>query len=96
VTPSWIEARFVVGLPAFGRRIAGRHAESIFFEEIPRIVRAALQYKSLDAEDLYTHVKTAEDADSLRENLAEFRGLELAAAINRLRTLSVRQKKADD
>jgi len=71
VTPSWIEARFVVGLPAFGRRIAGRHAESIFFEEIPRIVRAALLYKSLDAEDLYTHIKTAEDADSLRENLVE-------------------------
>jgi hypothetical protein len=29
-------------------------------------------------------------------NYAEFRGLELAAAINRLRTLSVRQKKVDD
>jgi predicted ABC-class ATPase len=71
VTPSWIEARFVVGLPAFGRRIAGRHAESMFFEEIPRIVRAALLFKSLDAEDLYTHIKTAEDAVSLRENLAE-------------------------
>ncbi|MGD9344707.1 MAG: ABC-ATPase domain-containing protein [Candidatus Aminicenantes bacterium] len=69
ITPSWVEARFVVGLPAFGRRIAGRHAESIFFEEIPRILRAALLYESLDAEDLSIHTKTAEDADSLRESL---------------------------
>jgi predicted ABC-class ATPase len=71
VTPSWTEARFVVGLPAFGRRIAGRHAASIFFEEIPRIVRAALHYKNLDTDDLITHVKTSEDADSLRMDLAE-------------------------
>jgi predicted ABC-class ATPase len=69
VTPLFVEARFVVGLPAFGRRIAGRHAESIFFEEIPRIVRAALLYESLDAEVLSIHTKTAEDADSLRESL---------------------------
>ncbi|MGD8539167.1 MAG: ABC-ATPase domain-containing protein [Candidatus Aminicenantes bacterium] len=69
VLPSWIEARFVVGLPAFGRRIAGRHAESIFFEEIPRIVRAALLHKNLDPDGLITHIKTAEDADALRENL---------------------------
>lgn len=69
VTPAWIEARFVVGLPAFGRRIAGRHAESIFFEEIPRIVKTALLYKNLDTEDLSLHIKTAEDADSLREDL---------------------------
>jgi predicted ABC-class ATPase len=71
VTPLWIEARFMIGLPAFGRRIAGRHAETIFFEEIPRIVRGALLYKNLITEDLYTHIKTAEDADSLRENLVE-------------------------
>ena len=56
-------------MPAFGRRIAGRHAESLFFEEIPRIVKAALLYKNLEPEALSNHIKTAEDADSLREGL---------------------------
>jgi predicted ABC-class ATPase len=42
VTEEYVEARFVMGLPAFGRRIAGRHAESMFSEELPQIVQASL------------------------------------------------------
>lgn len=71
VTEEYVEARFVMGLPAFGRKIAGRHAESMFVEELPKIVKASLYYKSLDEKRLYEHIKTAEDADFLRNQLGE-------------------------
>jgi len=70
VNDNYVEARFVVGLPAFGRKIAGGHAEAMLFEELPRIVDASLMYHSLDGRKLTTHVETAEDADWLRHELA--------------------------
>ena len=66
VSDDFVEARFVMGLPAFGRRIAGRHAESLFFEELPQIVQASLVYQRLNREALDLHIRTAEDADILR------------------------------
>lgn len=69
INERYVEARFCVGLPAFGRKIAGRQAAEMFMEEIPRIVNAALCFRSLDANRLYTHVTTAEDADVLRDQL---------------------------
>lgn len=69
VTRSYVEARFVMGFPAFGRTIAGRHAEEMFFEELPRIVRASLFFKNLDEKELYEHIEVAEDADFLRDQL---------------------------
>ncbi len=71
VTDSQVEARFTMGLPAYGRRIAGKQAESMFFEELPRIIYASLFFKDLDHEELVRHVETSEDADYLREKLAE-------------------------
>jgi predicted ABC-class ATPase len=68
-TNEYVEARFVMGLPAFGRRIAGRHAEEMFFEELPQIVRASLFQENLNAGRLYGHIETAEDADYLRAQL---------------------------
>jgi predicted ABC-class ATPase len=69
VTDEHVEARFVAGLPARGRRIAARHAEAMLLDELPRIVQASLFFESLDAEALQAHVETAEDADALREQL---------------------------
>jgi predicted ABC-class ATPase len=69
ITNEHVEARFVMGLPAFGRRIAGRHAEEMFFEELPRIVRASLFHENLNGSRLYEHIETAEDADYLRSQL---------------------------
>lgn len=69
ITQGHVEARFVMGLPAFGRKIAGRHAEEMFFKEIPQIVRASLFHKNLNEGRLYEHIKTAEDADYLRSRL---------------------------
>ena len=66
-----VELRFVVGLPAFGRKIAGRHAEEMLLNELPEIVRASLLFAALDREALYRHIETNEDADTLRRMLPE-------------------------
>ncbi len=71
VTKGYVEARFVMGLPAVGRKIAGRDAAAMFFEELPRIVDAALLFKNVSATSLYEHIKTAEDADFLRDSLKD-------------------------
>jgi predicted ABC-class ATPase len=66
-----IEARFLVGLPAFGRRIAGRIAANIFSEVIPNIVNDSLYFRALPEDELYRHVETVEDAEFVREKLSE-------------------------
>ena len=63
-----IEVRFVVGLPARGRRILGRQAAEMLCEDIPDIV-ATLLYSSLDPSAIQQHVETVEDADWLRQQL---------------------------
>jgi predicted ABC-class ATPase len=63
-----VEVRFIMGLPAFGRRIAGRQAHTMFFDELVSIVHA-VYYKNLDHHALYHHIKTAEDADFVRHQL---------------------------
>ena len=66
-----IEARFRVGLPAAGRRILGREAEELLLVDVPRIVKRAMFYASLNAQALRRHVETVEDADALRAMLPE-------------------------
>lgn len=63
-----LEIRFVVGLPASGRRILGRQAAAMLCRDIPQIVTAIL-YGSLDAQSLQNHVETIEDAHYLRKQL---------------------------
>ena len=71
VNESFVEARFTAGLPAHGRRIDGKTAETMFSKEIPRIVEQSLIFQNLDGEKLYEHVEVAEDADYLRSRLEE-------------------------
>jgi len=59
VTDTLVEARFVLGLPARGRRVLGRQAVVMLCEKIPAIVRQSLLYASLPAEDLDAHLDTA-------------------------------------
>jgi predicted ABC-class ATPase len=69
-----IEARIFLGLPASNRNIRADIAVKMIFEELPEVVKASLFDASLDKEKLYRHVKTAEDAEFLRDSLTE-RGL---------------------
>jgi predicted ABC-class ATPase len=65
-----LEARFVVGLPAHGRRIAGIQAIGMFCEDLPEIVTRSLFASAIEPEALASHVEVAEDADALRSSLA--------------------------
>ena len=65
-----VEVRFVVGLPARGRRILGRQAAAMLCEDLPQMV-AAILYDSLDARAIQQHVVTVEDADWLRQQLPQ-------------------------
>jgi predicted ABC-class ATPase len=73
-----VEARFVVGLPARGRRILGRRAAAMLCDELPSLVDSALKYASLDRKHLFTHLLVNEDADHLR---AQLPGLGLIAFV---------------
>ena len=66
-----VEARFFMGLPAQGRRVLGREAAAMFFDELPRIVNDSLFFKALNPNFLNSHVNTNEDAEFLRSRLSE-------------------------
>ncbi len=66
-----VEIRFFVGLPARGRNILGRQAVMMICDDIPTLVDRSLRYQNLDGEAIKSHIETAEDADYLREQLAE-------------------------
>lgn len=69
-----IEVRFVVGLPAFGRRIAGRQARDLLGDRLPQVVAQSLFGEHRDAADLQEHLNTVEDSAWLRSQLGD-RGL---------------------
>jgi len=66
-----VELRFAVGLPASGRSILGGQAAEMLCEHIPQIVSNSLKYANLNAAECRRHVETVEDADWLRQQLAE-------------------------
>ncbi|MBP0017288.1 MAG: ABC-ATPase domain-containing protein [Cyanobacteria bacterium SBLK] len=71
VSKNEIEVRFVVGLPARGRRILGRQAAELLCEDIPELVDRALIYDALNPKEIFPWVETVEDADALRSQLSE-------------------------
>ncbi len=64
-----VELRFTVGLPAFGRRIAGRQGAELLCRAVPELVADTLFYAALDGEAIQRQVDTAEDAAVLRSQL---------------------------
>ena len=66
-----IEVRLTVGLPAFGRRIAGKAAADLLCSDIPQVVTRCLQYSALDALALKCHIETFQNAEMLRRQLDE-------------------------
>ncbi|MCG6968377.1 MAG: ABC-ATPase domain-containing protein, partial [Gammaproteobacteria bacterium] len=69
VDKEYVEARLVVGLPANGRRVAGRQAIAIFFDELPKVVEHSLHYNQLNRNALQQHVESLEDQEALRLQL---------------------------
>ncbi len=71
VNGSSIEARFLMGLPAFGRRIAGRQAADMFLNDLPGIIKASLFFENLDKKAIYDHIRQSEDSDHIRSRLGK-------------------------
>jgi len=65
----FVEARFFIGFPALGRRISAKIADAMLFDELPQIIRLSLYIENLCVDDIYRHIKIAEDADFLRRKL---------------------------
>ncbi|MGF1601146.1 MAG: ABC-ATPase domain-containing protein [Thermosynechococcaceae cyanobacterium] len=71
ITDDGVEIRFVVGLPAVGRRIAGQQAVEMLCEQLPVLVAQLLDYDQYDANHLRKHLEISEDADWLRQQLPQ-------------------------
>ena len=69
VSATGVEMRFTVGLPAFGRRIAGRQAVTLLCDRLPQLVDQTLRYGNLDAAAVRHHCEMVEAADGLRAQL---------------------------
>ena len=69
VESNFVEARMGVGLPARGRTVDARAAQTMLLEELPRVVREALTPGGVDPEAAHVHVEVVEDADHLRKRL---------------------------
>ncbi|MBF2034344.1 MAG: ABC-ATPase domain-containing protein [Leptolyngbyaceae cyanobacterium T60_A2020_046] len=74
VSAAGIELRVAVGLPAFGRRIAGHQAAELLCQQLPMLVERSAEYKNLAAAALRHQVEVVEDAEAMRSQLRE-RGL---------------------
>ncbi len=66
-----LELRLGVGLPAAGRRILGREAQVVLFEELPALVREAVLETARSPAALEAHIRCLEDQVALRRWLAE-------------------------
>ncbi|KPU26839.1 ABC transporter ATPase [Caloranaerobacter sp. TR13] len=71
---NYIEIRFFVGLPARGRKILGKIAIEMLFNEIPKIVENSLIYDNFNKTLMVEYVNLIEDQIFLREEMRK-RGL---------------------
>lgn len=64
-----IVVQFSVGLPAFGRRIAGKQAAELICDDLLFLAQRTLFYEAVDKQAIEHHCNTAEDAEALRKQL---------------------------
>ena len=73
ITEDMIEVRCFLGLPADGRLINSKIAETMLFHELPNIVNQSLLDESIDYRALIKQIEVAEDAEFLRNRLDSLR-----------------------
>ncbi len=66
-----IEIRFIIDLPVKKWKVHSQTAVELLTKKVPGIVRECLIFENIDAEKLACWVETNEDADTLRNELAE-------------------------
>ena len=71
VTPEWVEARLEVGLPAAGRRVLARQAQSMLCVELPEIVQRSLLWPDTPQDEARQFVECIENQEHIRCQLDE-------------------------
>ena len=66
-----VEVRFEMGMPARGRRIMGKAAQKIIFEQLPEIVEKSIIYDNLNKKTLNEQVILVLDQEYARKMLKE-------------------------
>ncbi|OOZ38486.1 hypothetical protein BOW53_15415 [Solemya pervernicosa gill symbiont] len=66
-----VEVRFQLALPADARRVNGREAQVMLFEELPKVVETGLFSLLGRLEIVEQHVDSVEDQQALRDQLVE-------------------------
>ena len=66
-----VEVRFEMGMPARGRRIMGKAAQKIIFEQLPEIVEKSIIYDNLNKKALKEQVILVLDQEYARKMLKE-------------------------
>lgn len=66
-----VEARFNINLPARGRSICGDWAYTILVDTLPKLVERALLLRSLDSQHVWSHLRSIEDQETLRNMLKD-------------------------
>jgi len=66
-----VEVRFEMGMPARGRRIIGKAAQKIIFEQLPEIVEKSIIYDNLNKKALNEQVILVLDQEYARKMLKE-------------------------
>ncbi len=71
VTKDWVEARIEVGLPADGRSILGRQAETILCRELPKVLERSLLWKNVSQDEGREFVDCVENQEHIRLELGK-------------------------
>ena len=74
ITPYFVETRFTADLPSSGGKVSASAMEVLIFERIATVVSESMLYSAYKQSKLYNHIFTAENADAIRDGLAD-RGL---------------------
>jgi predicted ABC-class ATPase len=67
----YVEIRFTVTLPAFGRSINGDKVRELLINHLPKLVQNGLLWKSQDHAKVYEHLRSVEVQQALRDNLSK-------------------------
>lgn len=70
VAEDFVEVRGGMVLPAEGRKVAAKSAQTLFFEDLPQIVDGALIHPNQNPAPIQRQVEVAEDAEASRTQLA--------------------------
>jgi predicted ABC-class ATPase len=74
ITEEWVEVRGTITMPSDARKAAPKNAQAMITEDIAQLIDGALIHSAQNPAAVQRHVELAEDAEALRELLAE-RGL---------------------